>query len=134
MDDELRRLFEQFAHVESESAASAGCTVPLDVLETARGIEVVMDLVGVRADAINVVVASNTLLVTGHKPPLQCEHHGEAAFHVAERVFGHFARAVRLAGAYNVGEATATLRNGELRITLPRIEERRGREQRIRID
>jgi HSP20 family molecular chaperone IbpA len=32
-----------------------------------------------------------------------------------------------------MGQATATLRDGELRVTLPRIEERRGRERRIPI-
>jgi HSP20 family molecular chaperone IbpA len=38
---------------------------------------------------------------------------------------------VRLNGAFDVGRADATLRAGELRVTLPRIEERRGRERRI---
>jgi HSP20 family molecular chaperone IbpA len=50
---------------------------------------------------------------------------------VAERVFGRFGRAVRLTGAFDVGRAEATLRAGELRVSLPRIEERRGREHRI---
>ena len=55
----------------------------------------------------------------------------EAAFHVAERTFGRFARGVRLTGAFDVGRADARLRAGELRVTLPRIDERRGRERRI---
>ena len=60
-----------------------------------------------------------------------CEHCGQAAFHVAERVFGRFTRAVRLSGAFDVARADARLRDGELRLVLPRIEERRGREHRI---
>jgi hypothetical protein len=38
---------------------------------------------------------------------------------------------VRLTGAFEVGRADAVLRAGELRVTLPRIDERRGLERRI---
>ena len=130
MDDDLRRLFDQLTATAARTHA-AECSVSLDVLETLAGIEVVVDLVGVAPDAVQIVVARDTLLITGTKQPVACEHHGEATFHVAERVFGRFARAVRLAGAFDVGRGTATLRAGELRVTLPRIEERRGREYRI---
>jgi len=128
-DDELRRLFEQLTGFDTRPAA-ADCRVPLDVVETATGIEVIVDLVGVEPDAVQVVVARDTLLITGVKRPAACEHQ-DATFHVAERVFGRFARAVRLASAFDVARGDATLRAGELRVTLPRIEERRGREHRI---
>ncbi len=131
MDDELRRLFEHLAAGEERGGAAAECTPPIDVLETSEGIEVVIDLPGVAADRMQVVVARDTLVVMGQKMPLGCEHHREAAFHIAERGFGRFARGVRLSGAFDVGRGAATLRDGELRIVLPRIEERRGRERRI---
>mgnify|MGYP006375163433 CR=1 FL=1 len=44
-----------------------------------------------------------------------------------ERDFGRFARAVRVHVAIDAAHATATLRDGELRVRLPKIEERRGR-------
>jgi HSP20 family protein len=134
LDDDLRRLFEQLTNAESPAAAE--CAVAMDVIETAGAVEIVMDLVGVNADAVNVVVASHTVLITGDKRPAACEHCGQAAFHVAERVFGRFARAVKLSGAVDVSRADARLRDGELRIIVPRIDERRGREHRIpvRID
>jgi HSP20 family protein len=130
MDDELRRLFDRLMSAEHPSA-SAECTPPIDVFDTPEGIEAVIDLPGVAADQVQVVIAHDTLVVMGHKAPSVCEHHDEAAFHVAERAFGRFARSLRLAGAFDVGRGTATLRDGELRVTLPRIEERRGRERRI---
>ena len=43
-------------------------------------------------------------------------------------------RAVRLTGAFDAGKATATLSAGELRVILPRIEERRGRDIRIPVN
>jgi HSP20 family protein len=130
MEDDLRRLFEQLTGTDTQPHA-AECRVPLDVVETAVGIEVIVDLVGVEADAVQVVIARDTLVITGVKRPAGCEHHGDATFHVAERVFGRFTRAVRLAVAFDMARGEATLLAGELRVTLPRIEDRRGREHRI---
>jgi HSP20 family protein len=131
MDDELRRVFERLTSAAERSGAPAECTPPIDVLETPQAVEIVMDIPGVAADRIQVVVARDTIVVMGQKTPPGCEHHREAAFHIAERGFGRFARGVRLSGAFDVGRGVATLRDGELRVTLPRIEERRGRERRI---
>jgi HSP20 family molecular chaperone IbpA len=73
------------------------------------------------------------ILVAGTKVPKACAH-GDATFQLAERCFGRFARAVRLAGAFDAGRANASLVAGELRIVLPRIEERRGRDIRIPVN
>jgi HSP20 family protein len=112
--------------------APGECSVPLDVVETALGIEIIVDLAGVAADEVKILFVRNTLVIVGHKLPSPCEHH-EAAFHLAERTFGRFARGVRLAGAFDAGRADARLQAGELRVTLPRIEERRSGEIRIRV-
>ena len=47
------------------------------------------------------------------------------------RGYGRFARVVQLGCACDAGQASAILRNGELRVTLPKIAERRGRARRI---
>jgi HSP20 family protein len=122
---ELLRLLE--AH-----PATAECTPPLDIIETEGGIEAVLDVPGVPASAIEIVFSRNVLLVAGHKLPAVCEH-GDAAFHIAERSFGRFTRAISVDGAFDAGRATATLTNGELRVFLPRVGERRGAEIRIPI-
>ena len=103
------------------------CVPPMDVLETGVGVELVIDLPGVPASAVTVVFSNGTVIISGRKTPGGCAH-AHAAFHLAERSFGRFVRAVRLAGAFDGGRATATLTAGELRVTLPRIEERRGRD------
>jgi HSP20 family protein len=132
MDDELRRLFDRLVQSEPPEH-TAECPVALDVVETSAAVEIILDVVGVQADAVQVVIARDTLVITGVKRPTACQHHDEATFHVAERVFGRFARAVRLSGAFDVARSDATLRAGELRVRLPRIEDRRGREHRIPI-
>ena len=126
-DEQIRRVVE-----EDDAGATAGeCAPPMDVVETSDGIEILMDLPGVAASAVRLVFSQGTMIIVGRKRPAACAE-AEAAFHLAERSFGRFARAVRLNGAFDAGRASATLRGGELRVVLPRIEERRGRD--IRID
>ena len=88
---------------------------------------------GVTADQLTLVFSRGTLLVSGVKKPKACGH-ADAAFHLAERAFGRFTRAFRIAGAVDAGAARATLAAGELRILVPRIADRRGREIRIAVE
>ena len=129
---ERRELPDDLRHLLDVNASAAECTPPLDVLETALGLEVLLDVPGVAASDIEIVFARNVLLIAGSKHPAACEH-SDAAFHIAERAFGRFGRALQLEGAFDAGRATATLRDGELRLVFPRLEERRGRQIRIPI-
>ena len=129
MGDEARRLLDTLDRGGAPQAATE-CTPPIDVIETQTTLEVVMDIPGVAADDIQVAFARNMLVIAGRKSPSRCDHR-DAAFHLAERAFGSFTRAVRMTAAYDAGAATATLSAGELRIVLPRITERRGTEIRI---
>ena len=129
---ERRDLPAHLLRLLDESRAAAECTPPMDVLETATGLEIRIDIPGVNAADVEIVFADSVLLVAGQKLPHVCAH-ADAAFHVAERAFGRFARAIRVEGAFDAGRAAATLTSGELRIVLPRIEERRGTQLRIHI-
>ena len=108
------------------------CTPPFDIVETAAGIEILMDLPGVGVADVEIVFARNVLLIAGCKRP-PGDKDQKAAFHVAERAFGRFGRAITLDGAFDSAEATATLAGGELRLVLPRQRERRGQPVRIPI-
>jgi HSP20 family protein len=94
-------------------------------VETTTAVEVVIDLPGVPAESVRVAVRRNTLLVVGAKqgPPID----PSARFHVAERSYGRFARAVRLGGAFDASRARAVSHGGQLRVILPRLDDRRGR-------
>ena len=130
--DDLRRILNW---LEGESLAGGGaveCSPSMDVFETATTVEVIADLAGVPADRIRVVFSEGVLVIAGQKLPCGCEH-SDAAFHLAERSFGRFARVVRLSGAIDAGRARATLNAGELHVVIPRIEERRGAEIHIPI-
>jgi HSP20 family protein len=127
-DVRLRQLFEG----ESGPGAAGECAPPMDVIETATGVEVLMDVPGVPRSELTIVFAQGTLIVAGNKRPMSCAHR-QAAFHLAERGFGRFVRAVRLSGAFDGGQAKASLAHGELRVVLPRLQDRRGHDIRIEI-
>ncbi len=123
LPDDLRRLLEA-------GGTAVEFTPPIDVVETDTAIQILLDLPGIDSRHVEIVFSGNVLLIAGTKAPAACDQ-ADAAFHIAERAFGRFARAIELDGAFDAGKATATLKNGELRVVLPRVHERRG--SRIRI-
>jgi HSP20 family protein len=131
LGDDIRRLFDELAEtLPGEHRVFSGeCHPSLDVLETADAVEISVDVAGVPAEALRVLFRGGVVLIVGEKAPPAGS--GELTYHLVEREFGRFARAVRLAGAVNAGDAKATFRDGELVIIFPKIADRRGAAQRI---
>jgi len=127
LGDDVRRLLDRLVEGLSPGDTPIECSPPCDVIETDEAVEIVMDLPGVALEAVTVVFARQTVVIAGRKEPTACAQ-GEAEFHLAERTFGRFVRPIRVAGAIDPSHAEAILRAGELRVRIPRIEERRGRE------
>lgn len=135
LGQEVRRLFEDLARQRPERRrmVSGECLPLQDVYETERTIELVLDLPGITAEKCRVLIKAGVVLVVGEKE--RPEHDGgPASFHLVERDFGRFARAVRVHAAIEASKATARLKHGELRIVLPKQPERRGREILVAID
>ena len=132
--DDIRRLFDDLAaSLPREHRASSGeCHPPLDVIETERAVEIVIDVCGVAPQALRVLFRDNVLIVAGDKAPPAASH--DQAFHLVEREFGRFARAVRLKGAFDVAAGRAAIAAGELTIVLPKRADRRGRAHVIAVD
>jgi len=124
-DDARRLLAEIDREVPGAANITADCRPPLDVLETGTSLEVLVDVPGVSPESLRVAVRRSTLLVVGAKQAAPPD--ASARFHLAERSFGRFARAVQLTGAFDAAGARASVRAGQLRIVLPRLEDRRGR-------
>lgn len=133
LTDDARELLEELDRdVPGARFATADCRPAVDVFETTTGLEVVVDVPGVAPEALRVAIRRGVLLIVGAK--LTTPPDPSTRFHLAERSYGRFARVVRLNGAYDAAEARAVTRAGELRVTLPRIEERRGHIFRIDVD
>jgi HSP20 family protein len=131
-DDARRLLAELDREVPGVAALNSECRPSLDVFETQSGTEVVVDIPGVNPDSIRVAIKRDTLLVVGAKAAPA----GATAqrYHLAERSYGRFARAVRLHGAIDTRHASARAANGELRIVLPRLDDRRGTVMMVPVD
>ena len=132
--DDIRSLFEDLAASlrHDQRAYSGECQPALDVFESETAVEVEMDAAGVPAEALRVVFRGDVLIIAGEKAPTPTDQ--SQAFHLVEREFGRFARAVRLKGAFDVAASRATLRDGVLSIVLPKIADRRGKPQSIRVE
>ena len=129
-------LHRRFGWLEREIASGDGPSTdrpPMDVVETDSGIEIIVDLPGIDAQGVTVTYRDGAVIISGDKRPTRC-HHRQAAFHLAERAFGTFTRAVKLGSAFDANRASASLSAGELHIVVPRIEERRGRPITIRVE
>jgi HSP20 family protein len=128
--DELSRLVADVAR-SAGSFLTAECSPALDIYESDDRFEIVMDLPGVDIGAVRVVAKSNAVLIAGEKRPRRSR--GDSSFHLVERGYGRFARVARLTKPCDSSQARATLINGELRISLPKIADRRGRTTTISI-
>src|SRR5438067_45789 len=131
--EDVRQLFEELAAtLKAEQRAGSGeCRPPLDVFESDDAIEVVMDLSGIAPEAVRILFRASVLVIAGEKAG---PRPGESqTFHLVEREFGRFARAVRVDGAFDLEAATATMRDGELTVVLPKRADRRGTAHRIPI-
>jgi HSP20 family protein len=123
--DEVRQVFLELGRVFGPESLAGECSPAVDVYETDDSIEIVVDLAGVESSAVRVLGKGDSVLIAGEKPPRRVA--GESSFHLVERGYGRFARAVRIARPCDLAKAKARLTGGELRVSLPKISDRRGR-------
>jgi HSP20 family protein len=131
LDEEARRIFSELDRAVDAVLLTGQCSPALDVYETEAAVEIWGALPGVDAGAVRVIIKESTVVILGEK--MARPRRGDRNFHLVERGFGRFARAVHLATPCDAAGARATLVAGELRITLPKIGERRGRVLRVPI-
>ncbi|MEO8256816.1 MAG: Hsp20/alpha crystallin family protein [Acidobacteriota bacterium] len=122
--DEIRLAFLDLGRALTTESLTGECSPVLDVYENDKWIEIVVDLPGVDAAAIRVTAKADTVLIVGEKA--RRRPHADSSFHLVERDFGRFARVVRVGLACDFARARARLADGELRLSLPKIADRRG--------
>ncbi|MBW8867527.1 MAG: Hsp20 family protein [Acidobacteria bacterium] len=123
--DEVRRVYLELGRAFSSESLTGECAPALDVYETDDTLEITVDLPGVDASAIRVIAKGDSVLVAGEKTARRTRT--ESSFHLVERGYGRFARVVRLGRACDTARAKATLVGGELRVSIPKMTDRRGR-------
>ncbi len=101
------------------------CVPPIDVYETDDTRNRGRSSKGVDPAAVRVLGKGDSILIAGEKGARRAR--GESSFHLVERGYGRFARVVRPARACDTAQARARLSGGELRVSVPKIGDRRGR-------
>lgn len=82
-----------------------------------------MSVPGIEADKIDVSIEGNYLRITGRRE--EEKENKTKQFYSKEIHRGSFERALRLPAPVNEGKVTAEYKDGVLRITLPKLEEKR---------
>ena len=126
IQSEINRLFESLLRLRGGSASSSGWTPSVDVAETDKQVIVDVELPGVAPGSIAVSAQGGELNVTGTRVPSASEAQAGARVLHDERETGDFELAVPIPGAVNTRRAAARVERGVLRVTLPRVPNRRG--------
>ena len=129
-NDEIKQIYRELGRSLGDTVAGE-CAPAIDMYETDDSVEIAVDLPAVDASTIRVLVKGSALLVAGEKSARRGR--GDSSFHLVERGYGRFARVIRLAVPCDTARARALLAEGELRISVPKLADRRGRTMRISV-
>jgi len=122
-------LQESFVRPGGMSAANAPAALPLDVAETEDAFVVKASLPGVKPDDVQITIHGDTLTIRGESKAEE-EKKGEQ-WHLRERRYGAFQRALSLSAPVNSDKAQAHYEHGVLTLTLPKSEAAKPRQIKI---
>lgn len=106
-------------------------TPSVDIFETDRDITLLADLPGVATDKLNVDLRENTLTLTGEVEPYENADEEDI---FTEYEIGKYYRQFSLSNVIDQGKIDAKLFDGVLRLTLPKVEEAKPRQIKIKTE
>jgi HSP20 family protein len=116
---EIDRVFDDFTRGwPSLRMANTDLTPRMDIAETDKDIEITAELPGLEEKDIQVNIADNVLTIKGEKKAEKEEK--DKNYHVVERSYGSFYRALNLPTGINADAIKANLANGVLKVTVPK--------------
>lgn len=131
IQSEINRLFDNLLDLGSESGKSGAWMPNADISETREILVLKIELPGVEPRTLGVSVHGGQVVVEGEKTPPALG--SGAVSQSSERVFGPFRRAIHLGVPVNTRQATAVLHNGLLRVTFPKVPNRRGESVQVEV-
>lgn len=106
---------------------------PVDICENPEMVCIWAELPGVRVDSVSVTCSAKEIVVEGEKEHAPSDDKVLSHF-CCERMYGRFHRRIILRWPVNINEAHAELKNGVLRLRLPKLVDRRGKAVRIEVE
>jgi HSP20 family protein len=104
----------------------------LDVAETKNEIVLRAEVPGLDTKDIDISLSDGLLSIRGEKK--QEREDKEEDYHVVERSYGTFTRSIRLPKEVQSDKISASYKNGVLKVTLPKSEEAKKKESKIKVE
>jgi HSP20 family protein len=134
MRREMDRLWESFYEGGlRKRAGETGEWLPsLDVAETKNEIVVKAEVPGMDPKDIDISLSDGVLTIKGEKK--QDREEKEEDYHLIERSYGTFTRSVQLPKGVQGNKVSASYKDGVLKVTLPKSEEAKKKEVKIKVE
>ncbi len=132
---EMDRLWDTFLFGRPQTRALqeiAGWLPAIDVAETKGEIVVTVEIPGMDARDLDISLNEGTLTIKGEKK--QEKEEKEQNYHLIERRYGTFVRSIPLPMGVESNKVTASYKDGVLKITLPKSEEAKKNEIKIKVE
>jgi len=104
----------------------------LDVAETKNELVVKVEVSGMAPKDIDISLSDGVLTIKGEKK--QEKEEKEADYHLVERSYGSFTRSIRLPKEVQNDKISASYKDGILKVTLPKSEEAKKKEIKIKVE
>ncbi len=126
LQEEINRLFEGFRPPEPRGLFERTFSPAVDVMENADRFEILCDVPGLEAGDIETSISGSVLTIKGaRREPAGA---GRNDVFRTDRRSGEFQRTLQLPMPVNAGQVEAALKDGVLRIVLPKQEELKPRQ------
>ncbi|UCD85982.1 MAG: Hsp20/alpha crystallin family protein [Deltaproteobacteria bacterium] len=131
--EEVDTLFRSlFVQKDPHALAKGELLPPADIIEGKDEILIRVELPGISLEEIEVSFSGGVLFIKGNKKEKFKE--GRVNYLCIERSFGKFQRIIEIPRAIDSSQIQAKLKEGILSIRMPKIAERRGRRDKIKIE
>ncbi len=126
LSEQVDRLFDEMIHRPwGGGRPMAGWNPSVDLRETPEAFVLEVDLPGVKKEGVKVELEGQDLILRGERSS-ELARSGER-FHYQERVSGSFMRRMTLPESVDKDKIEAEFKDGVLRVILPKIRKRKGR-------
>jgi HSP20 family protein len=133
MRREMDRLWDSFLEERPRRRVEEREWLPsLDVSETKNDIVVKAEVPGMDPKDINISLSNGVLTIKGEKKHEREEK--EEDYRLIERSYGAFARSIQLPVEVQSNKVNASYKNGILKVTLPKSEEAKIKEIKIKVE
>jgi HSP20 family protein len=103
----------------------------IDVIENDKSIQIIAELPGLEEKDINIEMRNGVFSLRGEKQEQREENRDN--YHVSERSHGYFSRSFQIPTEIDEDKIEATLKDGVLKVVLPKSDEESQQKKRIEI-